>query len=419
MARIRMSRRVLMLGVAVVAALPAMAQDITLTFANWATAEATTRDGMEQVIARFEEENPGIKIDSQAIAFPEIGRQMVLRIRSGNPPDVAQIAGNDTFLLAASGGLQSLDDYAGETLATLKPGSYAPFQTADGLVAMPWNQAPAGFWFSRDILKGAGLDPDDPPATIDDLNAAMAKVKEAYPDIIVLGMDTTNRAFSLQSNWPWMRAFGALPIGEGATGANTPEMKAYLGWMRMLAQEGYIDPGRKIGEFRPLIAQGQVAFLWDQVLVQGVIQNASGIDDDAFNAQFGVAPMPAGASGSGYSFEGGHQLVMFDKSAQKDAAWKFIDYLATDEAAAKLYTVDTNRSIPPAASFADPELAASLDTPVIEAFSNSIIPTITPEPFGPDFATAATAIMAGVQEAVTSDRPIDDIAADIQSQLDR
>ena len=56
---------------------------------------------------------------------------------------------------------------------------------------------------------------------------------------------------------------------------------------------------------------------------------------------------------------------------------------------------------------------------MIEAFSTSIIPTITPEPFGPDFATAATAIMAGVQEAVTSDRPIDDIAADIQSQLDR
>ena len=135
MARIRMSRRVLMLSAAVFAALPAMAQDITLTFANWATAEATTRDGMEQVIARFEEANPGIRIDSQAIAFPEIGRQMVLRIRSGNPPDVAQIAGNDTFLLAASGGLQALDDYAGETLATLKPGSYAPFQTDKGLVA--------------------------------------------------------------------------------------------------------------------------------------------------------------------------------------------------------------------------------------------------------------------------------------------
>jgi hypothetical protein len=81
--------------------------------------------------------------------------------------------------------------------------------------------------------------------------------------------------------------------------------------------------------------------------------------------------------------------------------------------------VDTNRSIPPAAEFKDASLAASLDSPVIDAFSNKIIPTITPEPFGPKFAQAATAIMAGVQEAVTSDRPIDAIAADIQSQLNR
>ena len=53
-------------------------------------------------------------------------------------------------------------------------------------------------------------------------------------------------------------------------------MKAYLSWMRELAKKGYIDPGRKIGEFRPLIAQDKVAFLWDQVLVQGVIQTTSG-----------------------------------------------------------------------------------------------------------------------------------------------
>lgn len=394
---------------------PAAAADITLTFANWASAETTTRPGIEHVIAEFEKANPGIKIDSQAIAFSQIGRQLVLRVRSGNPPDVAQIAGNDTFLLAASGGLQPLDQYAAGTLKTLKPGSYAPFKTAKGLIAMPWNQAPAGLWFNRDILKSAGI--DQPPTTIKELNADMAKIKAADPKIIVMGLDTTNRAFSLQSNWPWMKAFGAVPIGPGATGADTPQMKAYLSWMRMLAKKGYIDPGRKIGEFRPLMAQGQVGFLWDQVLVQGVIQTAGKFDQKTFDAKFGVEAMPTGPSGKGYSFEGGHQLVMFAKSKHKAAAWKFIKYLATNEAAAKSYTVGSNRSIPPAAHFSDPALAASLDTPVIKAFSSKIIPTITPEPFGPQFASAATAIMAGVQEAVTSDKPIDQIAANIQSQL--
>ena len=257
------------------------------------------------------------------------------------------------------------------------------------------------------------------PKTIDELGDAMAKIHEAHPEIIVLGLDTTNRAFSLMSNWPWMLAFGAKPIGESATGAESPEMIAYLEWMRGLSQKGYIDPGRKIGEFRPLIAQGQVAFLWDQVLVQGVIQSTNGMDDATFNDSFGVAPMPAGPSGQGYSFEGGHQLVMFESSEHKDAAWTFMNYLATNEEAARIYTIGANRSIPPAADFEDPEIAEMLSTPVIDAYSAEIIPTIAPQPFGPDFSEAATAIMAGVQEAVTSDTPIEEIAANIQSQLDR
>ena len=409
---------VLTTGSATVMSGAAQAQETTLTFANWASAESTTKEGLDEVIAAFEAANPDIRIESEAISFSEMARQLVLRLRSGNPPDVAQVAGNDTFVMAATGGLEPLGPYADQALLdSLKPGSWESFRVDGELIAMPWNQAPAGLWYNREILAEVGL--DGPPRTIEELDAAMAAIKEARPDIIVLGLDTTNRAFSLQSNWPWMRAFGALPAGPEATGAETEEMKAYLTWMRGLAEKGYIDPGRKIGEFRPLIAQGQVAFLWDQVLVQGVIQAANGMDDETFNATYGVAPMPAGPAGEGYSFEGGHQLVMFADSPNKDAAWKFIEFLATDEEAAKVYSIGTNRSIPPAAEFADAEVTAMLDTPVIDAFSAEIIPTITPQPFGADFAEAATAIMAGVQEAVTSDQPIDTIAANIQGQLDR
>lgn len=397
---------------------PASAEDITLKFTNWASAEAATRGGIEQVIAAFEKANPGIKIESEAVAFPEMTRQLVLRIRSGNPPDVAQISGNDTFVLASSGGLEPLTALAGDDfLKSLRPGIYQRLMVDNQLIAIPWNQAPAGLWYNKKIMAEAGLDPSKPPATIDELNAAMAAIKKARPDVIVLGLDTTNRAFSLMSNWPWMKTFGAIPTGEGATGGDSAEMKAYLTWMRENAAKGYLEPGRKIGEFRPLMAQGKVAFLWDQVLLQGIIQASSGMDDDTFYGTFGVTAMPAGAGGGGYSFEGGHQLVMFGKSEKKEAAWKFIQYLVTNEEAAKVYTIGTIRSIPSVASFKDESVAKLLDTPVMEAFSSKIIPTISPQPFGPKFAEAATAIMAGVQEAVTSDAPIDTITSNIQSRL--
>ena len=99
---------------------PAAAQDVTLQFANWASAEPTTQVGIEQVIEAFEAENPGITIESQTIAFSEMARQLVLRLRSGNPPDVAQLSGNETFVLAASGGLEPAWQLcAGRTCSTV------------------------------------------------------------------------------------------------------------------------------------------------------------------------------------------------------------------------------------------------------------------------------------------------------------
>src|SRR5690606_6909710 len=198
-----------------------------------------------------------------------------------------------------------------------------------------------------------------------------------------------------------------------------PEMKAYLQWMRDLAQKGYIDPGRKIGEFRPLIAQDKVAFLWDQVLVQGVIQTTNGMSDEDFYKHYGVTVMPTGSSGESFSFEGGHQLVMFADSEHKEAAWKFIRYLATDPEAIETYTIGYNRSLPPLKQAPSAALAKALDTPVFKAYQDVIIPTTTGQPYGPEYAEAATAIMAGVQQAVTGNDPIDQIAASIQQQLDR
>src|SRR5262249_28689402 len=279
--------------------------------------------------------------------------------------------------------------------------------------------APAGFWYDKAVMAKAGLDPEKPPRTIDELNTAMAAIKKSQPDVIPLGLDTTNRPFSLQSNWPWMATFGAAPIAGDKARADAPEMKRYLTWMRDLAKNGYIDPGRKIGEFRPLAAQDKVAFIWDQVLLQGVIQSVNKMPDADFYRHWGVTTQPTGPSGKSYSFEGGHQLVMFADSKQKKAAWEFMQYLAASPEALRVYTLGPGASLPPLIAAPNAEVAARLDTPVYKSFTTVIIPTLTTPPFGPGFASGSSAIMAGVQQAVTGTEPIDQIANSIQQQLDR
>jgi len=409
-----------LIAVAALASVAYAQEKTTITFANWASAEGTTREVIDKVIADFEAEHPDIDVVSESISFSEIARQLVLRARSGNPPDVSQISGNDTILLASTGALEPLDGYITPELSkNIKPGALNGLTVDGKLIAFPWNQSPAGLWYNKKLMEAAGLDPNSPPKTIDELTADLEAIKKSEPDVIPLGIDTTNRAFALTSNWPWMQTFGAVPVGENATGANTPEMKAYLTWLRKLAQEGLMDPGRKIGEFRPLAAQDKVAFHWDQVLLQGVIQGANGMSDDDFYKTWGVTTLPVGSEGKPHSFEGGHQLIMFANSAHKEAAWQFIEYLATNAKVIADYTAGVNSSLPSIISTGDADLDAKLDTPIFNAFSKDIIPTLTPQPYGAAYASAATAIMAGVQEAVTGDRPIDDIAASIQQQLDK
>jgi ABC-type glycerol-3-phosphate transport system substrate-binding protein len=127
--------------------------------------------------------------------------------------------------------------------------------------------------------------------------------------------------------------------------------------------------------------------------------------------------LPTGPSGKSFSFEGGHQLVIFADSKQKKAAWTFVHYLATAPEAIRTYTLGAGASLPALARMPDTELARKLDTPVYNAFTTRIMPTVTTPPFGAAFAGGATAVMAGVQQAVTGNETIDAIAKSIQQQL--
>ncbi|WP_298331845.1 sugar ABC transporter substrate-binding protein [Haloactinopolyspora sp.] len=390
---------------------------VTITWANWATAEQTTKPAIEQVIADFEAEHPDIKIESEAIAFSDIAQQLVRRTQSGNPPDIAQLSGNDTIALAATGALAPLDQFVDDELrasineADLENGTYE-----DELVAFPWVDSPQGFWYNKTLMSQAGLDPAAPPATIDELNDAMAAIKQAAPDVTPLALDTTNRAFGMTSNWAWMKTFGAEPFTEDGAQADTPEYTAYLEWMRSLAENDYIVTGPKIGEFRPRAAQNQVAFMWDQNLLQGVIQETNGMSDEEFFDTWGVTTLPTGPAGESYSVDLGHQLVMFGQSEHQEAAWTFIEYLATSENAIVNYTLAEGASLPP---LSDPqgEVAELMDTPVNQAYVEQIMPTSTKPPYGQAFSAAYDPVMAGLQRILTSDASIDEVAGATHDQL--
>lgn len=393
---------------------PSAQHPVTITFANWADAETATKPGIESMISQFEASHPGITVQSQPISFTDIGHTLVLRQQSGNPPDVAELSGNDTFAVAATGALAPLGSY-------LKSGVFNSTALDDGkykgnVVALPWNSNPPGLWYNKTLMSQAGLDPNSPPTTIDQLMTDLAAVKAKDPGVIPLGIDTTNRSFALAVDWPWMQTFGATPFNGSTATANTPQMRAFLGFMQTLAQKGYITANHKIGYYRPLAAQNKVAFVWDQPVLQGVVQSTNHETDAQFFANWGVSTLPAGPGGKASTVDEGHQLVIFNHSAQKQADWEFINWLATDPAVVTGYTIKYESSLPTLAN-PSPQIKAAINTPIMQDFTNKVLPTVIQLPYGPTFSNAYTPIMSGVQSAVTSSTSPASIASSIQSGL--
>lgn len=391
---------------------------VTLTFANWASAEDPTRPGMLATIKAFEKLHPNITIKSQAISFTDIGKNLVLASRSGNPPDVAELSGNDTFAVAATQSLANLNDLLGDVKGQLLPQDITAGTVNGAWVAMPWTDAPQGMFVNKKLLAKAGI--DKAPTTLDEFDSDMATIKSKLKGVIPFATDTTNRSFGLASQLPWMKAFGAQPFdASGKVTATTPEMQKYLQWIRDVVTKGYTLPNRKIGDFRPLAAQDKVAFIFDQPLLQGVIQTTNHQTDKQFYDTWEVTPQPQGPVGQSFSVPLGHQLVIFKKAVDNGkakAAAEFVKYLATNTDAIKNYTVKVESSLPPLKQTPS-ELSSLLNTPVFTAFQKDIAPTLFNPPYGPVFSAGFSPAMAGVQNAFTTSNPIDMIATDMQTNI--
>ncbi|NBR94462.1 MAG: carbohydrate ABC transporter substrate-binding protein, partial [Actinobacteria bacterium] len=84
-----------------VAAVPSQAADVTLklVMASYTDDMVNYYDGLSQ---DFENANPGIKVDVDVVAWPEIGQKVKTLIASGQTPDIVN---NDEFAGEAAAGL--------------------------------------------------------------------------------------------------------------------------------------------------------------------------------------------------------------------------------------------------------------------------------------------------------------------------
>ncbi len=99
-----------------------------------------------------------------------------------------------------------------------------------------------------------------------------------------------------------------------------------------LTQPGVTSYSRE--DVQNLFKQGKVA----TVITAPFLSNQ--IKAEAPNLKYGVAPIPAGPTGDKGTYGVTDSIVLFENSKNKEAAWKFLDFLFTTEQRTKFDKVE-------------------------------------------------------------------------------
>jgi sn-glycerol 3-phosphate transport system substrate-binding protein len=255
------------------------------------------------------------------------------------------------------------------------------YYTLDGkLRAMPFNLSGLVLYYDKDAFKDAGLDPDKPPATLEELRADSEKLlkRDSSGNITRNGIALSIDAWKFEQ---MLAKQGALYAnnGNGRQGLATevvfdsPEGQAILAWWQDMVRSGLAtNVGRQGLQAFLSIITGKSAMAIESTASIRTILSALG----PASARFGAAPMPSLASaGEGGIVLGGAAVwIMKERpDIEQRGAWEFLKYATLPQVQAQWH-VDTGY-FPVRVSSWDMEPAASLhrDFPQFTAARDQVL----------------------------------------------
>jgi len=185
-----MKRRVLIAAPVAFAASRARAAERT-KIVWWHAMTAALADEVARIATGFNASQDAVEIEAvYKGSYADTLNAVIAASRAGQAPHLVQVfeVGTGT-MLAAGKAVKPVWELAGETGLTIDPKAYIPavrgyYSLADGRMAsMPFNSSTAVMWYNKDAFRKAGLDPDTPPKTWQEVRAAAEtiKAKDAAP----------------------------------------------------------------------------------------------------------------------------------------------------------------------------------------------------------------------------------------------
>jgi len=212
------------------------------------------------------------------------------------------------------------------------------YTVEDVLYPMPFNVANPVLYFNTTAFEAAGLDPADPPQTLDEVRAA-AETLQAAGTPTPLALEIYGWLYE-----QWLAKAGDIYVnsGNGREGRATEAVfDTEFGVELMTWIDEMVDDGLAIttptGEIDHYLAlgNGNAAMTVASASALGAVTQVLQSGEFA-GTELGVGPMP-GQSGDGGVIVGGGAIYMLNTSSdvEQEASWRFLRFLAEPEQVAQ------------------------------------------------------------------------------------
>jgi ABC-type glycerol-3-phosphate transport system substrate-binding protein len=292
-------------------------------------------DLMRKIGDELTKEQPSITVNWSFVSG--IQDKLTAAIAGGSPPDAAYTNYVFQATLAAKGAFLALDDYLKAsklTRADFQPSMYDASLWKGKLYAIPGGADWIVFFWSKDVYSDAGLNPEQPPRTFQELEQHSLKVLKLEQD------GSISRMGFVPGNFTYIAYLNGGEFYDAAQNkitANHPKNIEAMEWLLSYATRLDMNKVTAFRQGAPSYSRpgNYFATKKDAYLITG-FWAYDPLDKYAPDLKYGITPWPT-PTGSREEMRRntvqGWMYAIPQNARHKDAAWVFIKYSFIDQSA--------------------------------------------------------------------------------------
>lgn len=300
----------------------------------WQYTFPTKVEEIDKIIANFEKENPDIKVVAQDFPYDQYQNKIFAAVEAGSGPDILNIYNGWIPKFVDMAYIQPIREefMSKEEISDYYVDMIQPYELDGEYYTLPVAVRSLALFWNKDMYKEAGLDPESPPKTWDELIENAKAMTELTDDGRYkqegFGWNAAGQGLH-EFQQVLLRQFGVEPYSEDTSkvlwNSKQEGYDAFKFWMDMTMVEKIGDPD--VGNtYREAFLAGLAGMIVDGSFAVGDIQKA--------NFDWGVTTLPVleeGGLQSNYASYWTNAVAKGVEGKKLEASEKFLAYLIEED----------------------------------------------------------------------------------------